>query len=203
MLPCECRAPIAWGPTAPSRGAFRRRRRTRTQLRPHRSLRSTVGPRRTIVPHQGHQDLTSTCVSLQLSSYAQHTQTGRDIPHRGNHALETSKKHRSCEVNPLVWLLCVALSCFASREVRQPCLVKIQVHQLRHGQFLVAEVEATLQRVSLGLDAVTSKMNEVRRCDEAGHALDSGSAPDGLDGRVVFAGVEDLLDVSQLAFNAP
>jgi hypothetical protein len=51
-------------------------------------------------------------------------------PHRCNDTLEARVHHRSCEMHDLVRLIRVALGRLARRQIREPRLVEVQVHQL-------------------------------------------------------------------------
>jgi hypothetical protein len=83
-------------------------------------------------------------LSLMSAVLAQEMEDGS--PHRRYHALEARKQHRSGKMHTLVWLLGVSFGRLAGREVREPGLIEVETHQLRHRQRPVAEV-ASAKRI--------------------------------------------------------
>jgi hypothetical protein len=74
-------------------------------------------------------------------------------------------EHRRRDVNDLIWLLCVGLGCLARRQIREPGLVEVQIHEVGNGELIVAEVEAAIECARLVLRAMACEMNKVRGLD--------------------------------------
>jgi hypothetical protein len=110
-------------------------------------------------------------------------------------------KHRRGEVNDLVRLLLVALGRLARRQIREPRLVEVQIHQLGHCQLPVAEVEAALERVVQVLGSVACKMNKIGRLDPARHTIHCGSTCNGFDDTAGPTGLRRGANVGHLPVN--
>jgi hypothetical protein len=125
------------------------------------------------------------------------------LPHRRNHVLEAGEQHRCSKMHDLIWLLCVSLGCFTGGKIREPGTVKLELHQLRDGQLVVAEVKAALERVGPMLKAMARKMNEVGRLDPFGYPLYCCLRRNGLDGmsKVLHGG--NCFDTCQLFPDVP
>jgi hypothetical protein len=93
-------------------------------------------------------------------------------PHRRDYALEAGMQHRSCKVNGLLRLLCVALGRLARRQIGEPRLAKVQIHELRNGELPVTEVETAIECARLILSAMACQMNKVGFLDAVGDAID-------------------------------
>jgi hypothetical protein len=117
----------------------------------------------------------------QPQSLSSLVRTDTDSPHRRHDALEASMQHRCCKVHNLIRLLFVALGRLARRQIREPRLVEVHIHQLGHCQLPVAKVEAALERVVQILGSVACEMNKVGRLYPARHALHCGGACNGFD----------------------
>jgi hypothetical protein len=124
-----------------------------------------------------------------------------DSPHRRDDALEARMQHCCRKVHDLVRLLLVALGCLTRRQIREPALVEVQIHQLRHRQLAVAEVEAALKRVIEVLGSMACEMHEVHRLDPVGHALHRGGARNGFDGTAGPTGLRRGANVAHLPVN--
>jgi hypothetical protein len=142
--------------------------------------------------------------STSLIDLSQHSQSlsslvaDRNLPHRGDDALEARVQHRRRKVDNLVRLLFVALGRLARRQVRKPRLVEVQIHQLGHRELPVAKVEAALERVVHILGSMACKMHEIGRLDLVGHALHCGSTRDGFDSTAGPTGLRRGTNVGHL-----
>jgi hypothetical protein len=103
-------------------------------------------------------------------------------PHRRNHVLEAGEQHCCSKMHDLIWLLGIALGCLAGGEIREPGLIKLELHEPRDGQLVVIEIKAALERVRPVLEAVAREMNEAGRLDPFGYPLYCCLRRNGLDG---------------------
>jgi hypothetical protein len=121
-----------------------------------------------------------------------------DSPHRGDDALEARMQHRCRKVHDLVRLLLVALGRLARRQIREPRLVEVQIHQLGHCQLPVTEMEAALERVVHILGSMACQMHKMCRLDPARHVLHCGITCDGLDSTADPTGLRRGANVGHL-----
>jgi hypothetical protein len=112
-------------------------------------------------------------------------------------------QHRRRDMHDLVRLLCVALGCLARREIREPGLIEVELHQLGHCQLPVAEMEAAFECVCLILGSMTREVNKVGVLDLVCDPFDRGMVCDGVDTALMLTRLCRVFDRCELTFHEP
>jgi hypothetical protein len=119
-------------------------------------------------------------------------------PHRRDYALEAGMQHRRRDMNDLIWLLRIALGRLARRQIREPRLVEVHIHELGNGELPIAEVEAAVECARLVLGAMACQVNKVRSLDARRDTFDCRVVRDGVDTAVTLACLCRVLDRREL-----
>jgi hypothetical protein len=111
--------------------------------------------------------------------------TDRRSPHRSHDALEPDEQHRCREVDRLSRLVMVALGRLARTEEREKRALKVELHEVGHGQHvIIAEMERALEWLTGVLQPVACDVYQIcgrkrcRRLRGLGHGLGQGCVQD-------------------------